>query len=229
MPPLVGTVCTAWLLLPRLKVAHAIAIDQVNQRRLSSDDGEMGMRSGLVGKQHRSSGAEVVVFGIQLVGIEWRKVIGNSQGAPIEVELEQGVSIIAAAPRNIETAIARGGVNVAGAVGGNAGVAGPDAAVIGVGRNIDHSLLLQGLRIVSHDPSVIRPHIARGCPRKIDVAVRQQKSGARILAQRVEGHHAAGGSITLAGYRPVDFNRAAEFFDSVGDCQRVELLVVFAG
>src|SRR5258708_2541020 len=91
-----------------------------------------------------------------------------------EAQLQHAVAVVAAVGSSVEFAVASCYEDIAVAVGGGASIAGPYAPFLGIRRNVEDSLLLQRLRVVGEDPTVIRAHIARGSPCKIDDSIDQQ-------------------------------------------------------
>ncbi len=147
------------------------------------------MRSG------ESARAEVGVVAVEVFGVEGREVVGELEG--LGVEFEEAVAVVAASTIHVETAVAGGYDDVALRVGGGTGVAGPDAAVVGVGRGVEDGALLQGMGIVGDDPAVIRGDVAGASPGEGDGVVGEEQGGARIFMPGVEGWLAVFGAVSF--------------------------------
>jgi hypothetical protein len=73
--------------------------------------------------------------------------------------------------RAIPIAIAGDVVDVAGGIDGGGPAGLPDSAQLTVGRGAEDAGLLEGLGVVSHDPTVIGAEIFVGGPGDVDLAV----------------------------------------------------------
>src|SRR5216684_3534322 len=129
----------------------------------------------------------------------------------------------------IELAVSGDHEDVAVLVGGGTGVALPDGAVGSIGRSVENRFLLESVRFIGHQPTVVRADVARRTPREIDRVLRKKQSGARIFVERIEVDAAAGLTGAFACDRSLDFDRAAELFRAGGYRERVQPLFEIVG
>src|SRR5579871_365505 len=139
-----------------MKLAHAIAIDQVKNAVLPGGREQSRMGARLIGQENGAAGSEIVIFPVEAGLVEWREIVKNPQRPVLEAQLQYRVSIVAAAGAGGELAVSGNGVDGARVVGGKAGIGLPDAAFSRVRRRIEDAGLLQAAGIVGQHPAVVR-------------------------------------------------------------------------
>ena len=149
------------------EVAEVVAVDDIEEWGFAAEDGEMRMGAGQVGQEGDAAGAEIGVVTRELGGVEGGEVVGGCEGVAGEVELEDGVAVVAAALIGVEAALAGDYEDVAVTVGGGAD-AGPDAGGVSIRRGVEDGSLLESVGVITDDPAVVWGMVTEGCPREVD-------------------------------------------------------------
>src|SRR5437899_12659498 len=98
----------------------------------------MTMRRWLIGQQQGTAGPHVGISVAQLCLIVRRKVITDHDRRALKRQLEHRVTVVPATRRSIESSVASGHVDIAVGVGARPSIAGPDATLVAVGRDVQY-------------------------------------------------------------------------------------------
>src|SRR5581483_5257166 len=95
----------------------------------------------------------------------------------------------------------------------------PNSATKRIRRRQERCDLLQRLRVIGHDPSVLYTR-----PANVDAAVRQQQPGALNTGPRGEAHHAILAAAARSWNRGADIDGATKLFSPRRDVDRMKRL-----
>ena len=139
-------------------------------------------------------------------------------------KLQQAVTKIHAAHIGVEGAISSREEDMAVGVGSRRAAGLPDSTETTVGGSAPNRLLLECVDIVGHDPAVIRPVVAVGCPADVDVPIAEKQTGALIISQAIERDSPSHRTVAAAGHSALNLNRTAELFGACGHVEGMQPL-----